>query len=207
MFCCPWHFPQGKYLSSIRRAFKRSTQGLAPEHIILYYFNVKGKEQKVYFTITIKLFKTLRELCPFFGQGSDEGGAINWTLFGTTNVLFLWPTHQRCYFFSLLSQNGHQDCHSSALSNSPPTSWGQSENTQKETYPPRRNRQWFMQYIWDDGSKLSRKNEYGWRLCSLEIVQRKLSECKHYSVDLFRKKKTQFERFVVCFVFLWWLPL
>ena len=44
-------------LTSIRETFKTLIQGLAPEHIILYCFNVRGEEQKVHFLVTIKPLK------------------------------------------------------------------------------------------------------------------------------------------------------
>lgn len=107
-------------LPSIRETFKRSSQGLVPERVILYCFNVRGEEQKVYFIVTIKVLETLREkgIIPFVGQGNDACMPVKSASFDTTIAFFLSPTPQRSYFFSLLSQNGPQDSRSSALSDS-----------------------------------------------------------------------------------------
>lgn len=95
-------------LPSIRETFKRSSQGLALEHVILYDFNVRGEEQKVYFIITIKVFETLREkrIIPFLGQDNDACVPVKSASSDITIAFFLSPTPQRSYFFSLLSQHG-----------------------------------------------------------------------------------------------------
>ena len=53
-------FARINVLTSIRETFKRSTPGLEPEHIIIYRFNINDIEQRVYLTVTIMLFKTVR---------------------------------------------------------------------------------------------------------------------------------------------------
>jgi hypothetical protein len=89
-------FPRASNLTSIRETFKRSTQGLAPAHILLYHVNVRGGKQSSHCTIARNLFKTLRRegTIPYFGHGSVKGLVTNSALLDITIVLFMSPTYQ-----------------------------------------------------------------------------------------------------------------